>query len=190
MGLLVGAHFYLEKRGKGGSVLAGTTALSKAEDQGMILNRSELMVILVEAELKEIVDQRRAYAWPRPESCPRCQERRLWGHGFVMAYFDESEAAVLLKRFRCPGCRCVIRLRPKGYFQRFQASIERIYACLSRRIITGRYDTEISRSRQRHWMRALKRQVVSRLGEGFRSRLLEGFSVLVQRGRVPVACGI
>ena len=54
-----------------------------------------------------------------------------------------------------------MRLRPKGYFERFQASIHRIYECLSRRIVNGRYDTELSRSRQRHWMLALQRQVTA-----------------------------
>jgi hypothetical protein len=145
------------------------------------------MVILVEAELKQIVEQQRGYPWPQPERCPRCQACRLWGHGFVMAYFDESRAAVYLKRFRCPGCRCVIRLRPKGYFKRFQASIQRIYACLRQRIINGRYETGLSRSRQRHWLRGLQRQALARLGAGFRDRLLKAFSVLVQRGHVPVA---
>jgi len=111
----------------------------------------------------------------------------VWGHGFVAAFFDGIPAAVYLKRFRCPGCRCVIRLRPKGYFRRFQASIACIYESLSRRIGYGRYQPGISRSRQRHWMRALQRQVAAYLGQGFRGRLLEGFSVLLQRGRVPVA---
>ena len=80
-----------------------------------------------------------------------------------------------------------MRLRPKGYFKRFQASIHRIYDCLSRRIINGRYGNELSHSRQRHWMLSLQRQVTAFLGEGFRGRLLEGFEALVQRGRVPVA---
>lgn len=148
------------------------------------------MVILVEVELKQIVEQQRNYAWPRPESCPRCHACRLWGHGFVLAYVDESSVAVYLKRFRCPGCRCVIRLRPKGYFLRFQASIQRIFACLRQRLIEARYETGISRSRQRHWLRALQRQVAAYLGEGFRGRLLEGFSVLLQRGRAPVASNL
>jgi hypothetical protein len=39
-------------------------------------------------------------------------------------------------------------------------------------------------------MRALQRQVAAYLGQGFRGRLLEGFSVLLQRGRVPVAGSI
>jgi hypothetical protein len=148
------------------------------------------MVILVEVELKQIVEQQRDYRWPRPESCPRCHECRLWGHGFVMAYFDESRAAVYLKRFRCPGCRCVMRLRPKGYFKRFQASIQQIYSCLRQRLIAGRYEPGISRSRQRHWIRALQRRVAAYLGEGFRSRLLEGFERLLRRGQVPVATNL
>lgn len=148
------------------------------------------MVIPVEVELKCIVEQERHYPWPKPARCPRCQDSRVWGHGFVVAYFDESRVAVYLKRFRCPGCGCVIRLRPKGYFERFQASIQRIYACLRRRLVEGQYDAGLSRSRQRHWMRALQRQVAAYLGQGFRGRLLEGFSTLVQRGRVPVAGSI
>jgi len=145
------------------------------------------MVIPVEVELKQIFDMQRDYPWPRPEFCPRCRESRVWGHGFVSAYFDDYPCALFLRRFRCPGCGCVMRLRPKGYFERFQASIHRIYECLSRRIVNGRYGTEISRRRQRHWMLALQRQVAAFLGQGFRSRLLEGFEALVQRGRVPVA---
>ena len=81
----------------------------------------------------------------------------------------------------------MIRLRPKGYFRRFQASIACIYESLSRRIGYGSYLPGISRSRQRHWLRALQRQVAAYLGEGFRGRLLEGFLGLAQRGRVPVA---
>jgi hypothetical protein len=111
----------------------------------------------------------------------------VWGRGFVSACFDAYPCALFLRRFRCPGCGCVIRLRAKGYFERFQASIHRIYDCLSRRIADGRYGIELSRSRQRHWMLALQRQVAAFLGEGFRGRMLEGFDALVQRGRVPVA---
>jgi hypothetical protein len=148
------------------------------------------MVILVEVELKPLVEQQRDYPWPKPERCPRCHECRVWGHGFVAAFFDGIPGAVYLRRFRCPVCHCVMRLRPKGYFKRFQASIACIYRSLSQRIGYGRYQLGISRSRQRHWMRALQRQVAAYLGEGFRNRLLEGFLALVQRGRVPVASNL
>jgi hypothetical protein len=83
-----------------------------------------------------------------------------------------------------------MRLRPAGYFARFQASRRRIFACISRRLVEGRYLCGISRSRQRHWVVGLQRQVRAMLGEGFRNRLLEGFEVLVQRGWVPVAARI
>jgi len=145
------------------------------------------MVIPVEADLKQILVQERGYPWPRPACCPRCRQARVWGHGFVTAYFDEHPVHLLLRRFRCPGCGCVMRLRPAGYFSRFQASRRRIFACLSHRLNHGRYLPGLSRSRQRHWVVALQRQVTAVLGEGFRNRLLEGFEALVRRGRVPVA---
>jgi len=156
----------------------------------LILKDAGQMVIPVEVELKCLVEQQRAYPWPKPERCPRCQQCRVWGHGFVAAFFDGIFGAVYLRRFRCPVCRCVMRLRPKGYFQRFQASIACIYASLSQRIGDGSYPSGISRSRQRHWMRALQRQVAAHLGEGFRDRMLEGFSALLERGGVPVASNL
>ena len=119
------------------------------------------MVIPVEAKLKQIVEQQRDYPWPRPEPCPRCQEPRCGAMGLWRPTLMIYACPVLLRRFRCPGCGCVMRLRPKGYFERFQASIHRIYECLSRRIVNGRYGTELSRSRQRHWMLALQRQVTA-----------------------------
>jgi hypothetical protein len=148
------------------------------------------MVIPVAVELKAIVEDGRDFPWPRPTCCPRCHEERLWGHGFVTAYFDGVHGAVFLKRFRCPGCRCVMRLRPRGFFKRFQARIVTIYGCLARKVKGQRYDARLSRSRQRHWLLALQRQVAAILGEGFRDRLLKGFCVLIKRGRVPVAGGI
>jgi hypothetical protein len=190
MGLLVGAHFYLQKRERVAWLLAGPPPFPTAEDHGVILKDAARMVIPVEVELKCLVERQRDYPWPKPERCPRCQQCRVWGHGFVAVFFDGIPAAVYLKRFRCPGCRCVIRLRPKGYFRRFQASIACIYESLSRRIGYGSYPPGISRSRQRHWLRALQRQVAAYLGEGFRCRLLEGFLILAQRGRVPVASNL
>lgn len=80
-----------------------------------------------------------------------------------------------------------MRLRPRGFFRRFQASIATIYDCLRCKLQGGRYEAGISRSRQRHWILALQRQVAAYLGEGLRGRLLEGFERLWAQGRVPVA---
>ncbi|CAO0819735.1 hypothetical protein DFAR_810013 [Desulfarculales bacterium] len=68
----------------------------------------------------------RRFPCPQPERCPRCGSVRLWGHGFVPAYFDEDLTAIWLWLFFCPDCRAVIRLQPRGYWSRFQAPVETI----------------------------------------------------------------
>jgi hypothetical protein len=111
----------------------------------------------------------------------------VWGHGFVLAYFDGVATGIYLRRYRCPECCCVIRLRPRGYFSRFQASIETIRSSLCRRLAYGRYPPGLSRSRQRHWLKALVKNTVAYLGHGFKNRLLAAFDRLMSMGKVPVS---
>lgn len=124
----------------------------------------------------------RSFPWPRPARCPRCGSVRLWGHGFVPAYFDEVPELVWLKRYRCPACRAVIRLRPQGYWRRFQASVEAIRHSLSRKLGHGRWDPGLPRSRQRHWLKGLLRQVGMHLGSSWSGDLLWAFDWLSGRG--------
>lgn len=124
----------------------------------------------------------RSFPWPRPESCPCCGSVRVWGHGFVSAYFDEVPEAVWLRRYRCPDCGAVIRLRPRGYWSRFQASVETIRQSLSRRLGQGRWDPGLPRSRQRHWLKGLLRQVGLHLGPGWSGDLLWALDWLSGRG--------
>ena len=105
------------------------------------------MIIFVSVNFKRLLHQKRNYVWPRPQLCPCCKASGLWGHGFVPAYFDGLVCGVYLRRYRCPQCHCVIRLRPRGYFPRFQAAIGDIVMRLSHRITTDRYMKGISRSR-------------------------------------------
>ncbi|CAO0822078.1 hypothetical protein DFAR_2800039 [Desulfarculales bacterium] len=84
------------------------------------------IVLFVATCVKKIMELERRFPWPRPERCPRCGSVRLWGHGFVPAYFDEAPTAIWLRRFRCPDCRAVIRLRPRGYWSRLPAPVETI----------------------------------------------------------------
>jgi hypothetical protein len=114
--------------------------------------------------------------------CPRCGSVRLWGHGFVAAYFDDVPEAVLLKRYRCPACRAVIRLRPQGYWSRFQASVAAIRQSLSLKFGRGRWDPGLPRSRQRHWLKGLLRQVGLHLGSSWSGDLLWAFDWLSGRG--------
>ena len=148
------------------------------------------MILFIAAKIKEIFRLGRAYPWPRPEICPRCRQRGVWGHGYVLAYFDGFDEGIFLKRYRCPGCGCVIRLRPDGYFSRFQAPIDTIGFNLSHRLKHGRWPPGLSRSRQGHWLRALKRKVLAYLGQGWKGRLLEAFEHLLVQGINPVSRSI
>ena len=153
-------------------------------------SQSDGMIIFVTVKLKQILKKGRRYRWPKPELCPRCGISKLWGHGYVLAYFDGLPAGVLLRRYRCPGCHCVIRLRPKGYFGRFQASIETVRASIWNRVENGRYLPGISWSRQRHWLVALLRNAVAYLGNSWKNRLSEAFDRLMHIGKVPVSGSI
>ena len=88
------------------------------------------MILPVSANLKEIEKKGRSYPWSRPEICLCCRQSHVWGHGFVEALFDGYAKALLLRRYRCPVCGCVIKLRPKAYFSRFQATIRQVVAHL------------------------------------------------------------
>ena len=156
----------------------------------MIPTKAGAMIIFVSVNLKHLFKCQRNYAWPRPQCCPRCRMMRPWGHGFFLAYFDDLPAGVYLRRYRCPQCSCIIRLRPKGYFPRFQAAIGAIRASLSQRICGGGYLPRFSASRQRHWLTAIKRQVAARLGNQWGGGLVAAFDHLLAAGWVPVTSAI
>jgi hypothetical protein len=83
-----------------------------------------------------------------------------------------------------------MRLRPKGFFPRFQASIATIRNCLGHRLRTSRYVAVLSISRQRHWLNSLKRTVKAYLGDQWNRGLLAAFDHLSSFGHVPVSRAI
>ncbi len=148
------------------------------------------MILPVTANLKEIEAKGRNYQWVRPEVCVRCRGSHLWGHGFVESWFDGYVGALLLRRYRCPACGCVIKLKPGGFFRRFQASIERIRFPIARRLRTGKWPQGCSGARCRHWLRALKRQTMAHLGIEWIGHLARAFDRLTEMGKVPVSRAI
>ena len=144
---------------------------------------NKFLIVFIELCVKTLVELGRDYPWQRPGRCPRCGGVRVWGHGYVMAYFDEAgEASVWLKRYRCPECGVVIRLRPRGYFRRIQATVGAVRHCIAHRLGTGRWPPGSNPARQRHWLRGLRRQVRAHLGIGYEGRWADGFEELVRRG--------
>lgn len=153
-------------------------------------SRNGAMVIFFSVGLKKLFDLGRNYPWPRPESCPRCSSYRLWGHGYVSAYLDGYDQSFALKRYRCPDCGCVIRLRPKGYFGRFQASIASIRSSIVSKAVGNKWIGGISRTRQRHWFRSLCRKVKAHLTDAWGQGVAAGFDRLCQMGQIPVSRAI
>jgi hypothetical protein len=81
----------------------------------------------------------------------------------------------------------VIRIRPKGYFKRFQASIETIRSSITLKSSKNRWLPCISRTRQGHWFRALKKRMTAYLTEAWDSGVVFGFDCLLQLGQIPVS---
>jgi hypothetical protein len=152
-------------------------------------NQRALLILLVEICVKMLFEMGKDFPWRRPPCCLRCKGR-VWGHGFVQACFDGYREPLWLRRYRCAECGMVMRLRPKGYWSRFQATAARIRDCLAHRLRTGRWPPGLSRGRQGHWFTALKRRVFAYLGGAWTQRLMEGFERLLTMGQIPVSRSI
>lgn len=151
-------------------------------------SEEQVLILFMDLCVKTLAGLGRNYRWQRPECCPRCAGVRVWGHGFVVAYFDQAGAqCVFLKRYRCPECRVVIRVRPWGYWKRIQASVEAVRQSVRHRLGTGRWPPGSNPARQRHWLRALKRKVRAHLGMSYAERVAEGFEELLRRGICAVS---
>ena len=148
------------------------------------------MVIFSAIKLKELFKKGRDYPWQKPQGCPRCNSCRLWGHGFAEANFDGYQRPLLLKLYRCPDCGCVIRLRPKGYFKRFQTSVETIRSSIACKAATNRWIAGVERTRQCHWFRSLCRRIKVYLTDTWCQGILAGFDYLLQLGHIPVSRAI
>lgn len=149
-----------------------------------------IMIIQVFAELNEIFKKGRDYLWERPSVCPNCNCHKVWGHGFVGACFDGFATILYLRRYRCPDCKCVMRLRPFGFFSRFQAPVATIRSSVAGRLRNGKWLPGISRTRQAHWFRALKRRVSARFGSFSKMCPVDAFDRFVAEGVTPVGRSI
>jgi len=145
------------------------------------------MVIFFPVVLKQLFHLGRFYPWPKPERCPRCGSSRLWGHGFVEAFFDGFDQSLLLRRYRCPDCGCLIRLRPQGYFKRFQTPVAIIRSSVEQKEKTGRWLTGLSRTRQCHWFRSLGKKIKAYLTNTWDLGAVVAFDYLLMMGQIPVS---
>ena len=154
------------------------------------LQKNRNMIQFAVVILKEIFDQGRNFSWDRPPKCPKCDSVKVWGHGFVSAYFDCFDTPLLLKRYRCPDCGCVITMRPASHFSGFQSSIATIRSALQHRINRGNWPPGLAPARMRYWLRNLKRQIRAHLPQSWKSGLMVSYDYLLGMGKIPVSRSI
>ncbi len=147
------------------------------------------MIHHVSVVLKGVFLQGREYVWPRPAKCLRCDNHRVWGHGFVERLFEGFSVALLIKRYRCPVCGGIIVLRPDTHFSRIQTPIKEIRFALSHRIETGRWPTGLSPPRARHWLKNFRRNSSAYLSDLQRG-LITAFDSLINMDRIPICRSI
>ncbi len=71
---------------------------------------------------------------------------------------------------------------------RHKVPVRIIFQRVCHRIKQGEWDKSkgLTRQRQGHWLRAIKKNIMTYLGMSFGGSVLEGFHELIYRGRIPV----
>ena len=121
------------------------------------LSKGWELILHFAVDVKELFTLGKRYSWPRPERCPACCGNRLWGHGYVIRYFEGFWDALWVKRFRCPDCFTVHTCRPCGFLKGIRFSVEVVSDCLRSWIEEGRWLSSVVRQNQQYWHRCLRR---------------------------------
>jgi len=108
----------------------------------------------------------------------------------VLVYFDLYVEGLWFKRYRCPICGTIIMIRPRGYFPRFQSPIKTILKSVTLKESKDKWIEGISRSRQMHWIRALRRRVAAYWGNASPYGLKGAFEYFVRIGVAAVSRSI
>jgi len=94
----VEAHLILE--GKDSQRLPGNRCHS--HQPGFLLKKPQkdhIMIISVPIDINLLLNLLRKFPWPRPDCCHKCNNPKLWGHGFVDSLFDFAKKAIPVKRY-------------------------------------------------------------------------------------------
>ena len=112
-----------------------------------------LLIVYATVSVRDLHALGRRYPWQRPTYCPSCRSDRLWGHGFVLRYFEPYHEPFFVKRYRCPGCNAVHTLRPKPYAQGYRYPLIVMLQCLMEKVEADRWSRALPRQLQQTWWR-------------------------------------
>lgn len=118
------------------------------------------MVLHVAVDVQRLAELGKRYPWPRPKRCISCKSSRVWGHGYVLRYFEGFTHPLWIRRLRCPDCGTVYTLRPDLFYQRFRYSLAVVLASLMAKITDGFWLPSLPRQNQQYWYRGLRLQAV------------------------------
>lgn len=145
-------------------------------------NLDTFLILHFEVEFKTLERLGKEYPWLRLECCPRCGGRRIWGHGYVLRYFDGQEEGLWMKRYRCPSCRAIHTARPTSHWRGFWAPWREILVSLLHKLKKGRWLSKPSRQRQQYWWRGFGKQAALKRNQ---PRSVQVLRVLVSGLRIP-----
>ncbi len=116
------------------------------------------MIVFFSKTVFEISKFDLSFKWPDC-NCEKCS-RKMWGHGFVVRYFESIDNIVRIKRLRCPDCGIVITFRPSEYYPKFRSEITRIYDALIERLSFGFWPEGFPRQRGWYWLKLFKKSLL------------------------------
>jgi len=117
-----------------------------------------LLILPFAVDVKRLVEEGKDFPWPRPVRCPRCEGRRLWGHGYVYRYFEGFSHGLWMKRYRCPDCEAVHTCRIQQFYRGFHYSVLTILLSVLNKVVEGRWLKCLSRQVQQYWWKGLQFQ--------------------------------
>ena len=127
---------------------------------GYPLYQTYSLIIYFVVNVNTLIELGKQYSWPRLKRCLVCGGSRVWGHGYVRRFFDGTEEALWLKRYRCPDCSKVYTVRPKSHYRNFWASRITILKSIFNKLIHNSWITGVSRQRQQYWFKGFKLQAM------------------------------
>jgi len=103
------------------------------------------MIHFVDVLLKDIFEMGREFPWKKPDKCPCCGNWKVWGHGFVSAFFHGFCCAIIqtyhsINPFASNQCRQMaegfLQIQTTALAEEFKTPEDGL-AALEDRTITG-----------------------------------------------------
>lgn len=130
-----------------------STLLHRKDSQ--LSSKNYILIIYFFVSVKNLFNIGKDYPWHKPDVCPGCKGRRLWGHGYTQRCFSDLTQKLWVKRYRCPDCDSVHTMRPATHWRRFHTSISNILRSLINKIKRNRWISSLPRQNQQYWFKGL-----------------------------------